>query len=375
LEPLVKPGEFVESIRASSRKDIYGLGEWREEVSENGDPVLISSPSWAGAYPWIDKKTGVYGFLLTHVDPSLANKEGFSSFLSSPVLPLLVRDAIKEAETKGVKRGYVNVDDEGKLFYEEAGKGEPVIFIHGHSFDHYEWDPQFFPMAKKFRVIRYDVRGYGRSSMPREFSTTLHSKDVIELMDALKIKKAHIVGLSMGGFIATDLLALYPHRLASVTAASGDVWEGSPGPAVPWNAQTIVKRRGEIAAYKKIGIHQNKLKWFNGLTTRNGVILENIRKPIWDMIYKWEAWQPLHAEPRFLLGTSVIDMLKKQQIKVPVMVLTGDVDAKHKNKLMELVPSAKQVIVKNAGHVSNLENPEEFTKAITRFIYLTSNNR
>ena len=361
-------GEYVENSRASSRKDIYGLGEWREEVNSKGEAVLISSPSWAGAYPWIDKTTGVYGFLLTRVNVEKANKDGFSSFYSSPVLPLLVRDAIKDAETPNVKRGYVKVDDNGKLFYEESGKGESVIFIHGHSFDHYEWDPQFFEIAKKFRVIRYDVRGYGRSSMPREFSSTMHARDVIQLMDALKIKKAHIVGLSMGGFIATDVLALYPDRLLSITAASGDVWGGSPGPSVPWNAETIAKSRRAIAEFKQRGIHQNKLTWMNGLTTRNGVVLENIRRPIWDMIYKWDTWQPTHVEPRFLLGTSVVDILKNQNIKVPVLVLTGDADWGRKNKLMEVVPSAKQVIVPNAGHVSNLENPKGFTEAVVKFI-------
>ena len=106
----------------------------------------------------------------------------------------------------------------------------------------------------------------------------------------------------------------------------------------------------------------------NGLTTREGKVLENIRRPIWDMIYKWDTWQPTHVEPRFLLGTSVVDILKKQEVKVPVLVLTGDADAARKNKLLEIVTSAKQVIISNAGHVSNLENPKGFTDAVVRFI-------
>jgi CubicO group peptidase (beta-lactamase class C family) len=87
----VAPGEFVERARATSRKDIYGLGEWREEVDSKGNPVLISSPSWAGAYPWIDKKHHVYGFFLARV---AAMKNGFNPFLASPVVPLLVRTAL-----------------------------------------------------------------------------------------------------------------------------------------------------------------------------------------------------------------------------------------------------------------------------------------
>jgi serine-type D-Ala-D-Ala carboxypeptidase len=86
------------------------------------------------------------------------------------------------------------------------------------------------------------------------------------------------------------------------------------------------------------------------------------------MVYKWDAWQPLHVEPRFLLGTSVIEKLRQTKIDVPVLVLTGSVDAGKKNKLIELVPSARQAIVDNAGHVSNLENPSGFNEQVLSFL-------
>jgi CubicO group peptidase (beta-lactamase class C family) len=85
---------FVMNIRNRRSNDIYGLGEWREEVNAQGEPTLISSPSWAGAYPWIDFKNHLYGFFITHITGS---KNGFSSFYASPVLPLLVRDAVQKA--------------------------------------------------------------------------------------------------------------------------------------------------------------------------------------------------------------------------------------------------------------------------------------
>lgn len=366
----VQTGEFVELARASVRKDVYGLGEWREEVNAKGEATLISSPSWAGAYPWIDKKNRVYGFFLTRVTEM---KEGFSPFYASPVLPILTRDVLNDAVHANVKRGIINVDS-GKLFYEELGKGEPLIFIHGHSFDHYEWEPQFYAFAKKYRVIRYDVCGYGRSSMPREYSSCSHAEDLLQLMNTLKIKKAHLVGLSMGGFIATDFLALHQDRLLSATMASGDIWSGSPGPASPWTESDIAKRKEEIQAYKRKGVFNNKVAWFNALTTRNGYPITQLREPVWNMIYKWDAWQPLHVEPRFLLGTSVIEKLQHANISVPILVLTGSFDADKKNKLMQLVPSAKQAFVENAGHVSNLENPVDFNNKLTSFLDKVINN-
>ncbi|MBC8054221.1 MAG: class A beta-lactamase-related serine hydrolase [Sphingobacteriaceae bacterium] len=360
----ISRNEYVENARGTLRKGIYGLGEWREEVNEKGEAILISSPGWAGVYPWIDKKNKVYGFFLARV---ASTKNGFNSFYASPVLPLLVRDVIsKSALPPTVKRGHIDIGD-AKLYYEEAGKGIPVIFIHGHSFDHTEWEPQFFEFAKKYRTIRYDLRGYGQSSMPVEGKEFLHAEDLFQLMNKLGIKKAHLVGLSLGGFIVTDFLALHQDRILSATAASGDIFN-VPGPDRPWTSEAIAKRRMEIQALHRKGVDVYKREWFNALTIRNGRVIEHIRKPVWEMIYKWDAWQPLHIEPRLLLGSSVIDKLKQQKITVPVMVLTGDADATHKNKLLELVPSAIQMFVKNAGHVSNLENPVEFNRKVFSFL-------
>ena len=94
LAAKVKPGEFVERVRGANHAGIYGLGEWREELDAKGNAVLISSPSWAGAYPWIDKTTGVRGFFIAHIDQSKPNPDKFSGFYSSPVLARLVRDAL-----------------------------------------------------------------------------------------------------------------------------------------------------------------------------------------------------------------------------------------------------------------------------------------
>ncbi|HTN19743.1 MAG TPA: alpha/beta fold hydrolase [Pelobium sp.] len=361
---LVNSGEFVENVRASLRKDIYGLGEWREEADKKGNAVLISSPSWAGAYPWIDKTTNTYGFFLARVAQM---KNGFNPFLASPVLPLLVRDVYKKAKEKNVKSGYITTKDGAKIYYEEKGQGDPLILIHGHSFDHQMWDNQFDFFAKNYRTIRYDLRGYGRSSMFEEGKPFMHQQDLLELMNTLKIKKAHLVGLSLGGFVATDFLAVHQNRLLSATMASGDIYN-MPGPDVPWTAEEILRRKAEIENYKKQGIDANKRKWFDALTIRNSKVLENIRRPVWDAIYKWDAWQPLHIEPRLLFGTSVIPMLKKLKVTIPVLILTGEADSGKQNKLLPLIPSAKQVFIKDAGHMSNLENPNDFNRKVLDFL-------
>lgn len=116
--------------------------------------------------------------------------------------------------------GYVAVP-EGRLYYEEQGAGTPLIFVHGHSLDRRMWREQVEAFKAHYRVIVYDARGYGRSSKQREDLRFTHCDDLVALMDALQIPKAHVVGLSMGGFIAGDLLAMYPERLLSVVLAEG----------------------------------------------------------------------------------------------------------------------------------------------------------
>jgi pimeloyl-ACP methyl ester carboxylesterase len=203
--------------------------------------------------------------------------------------------------------------------------------------------------------------------MPSENQKALHADDLKALMDQLKINKAHIIGLSLGGFIVTDFLALYPQRLLSATAASGDFFN-VPGPSHAWTSEEAIIQHEKIKAYQKKGILASKKEWFNMLTTRNGENIAVLRKPIWDMIYKWDAWQPQHLEPRFLLGNDVQAKLKAQKIRVPIMVLTGEFDAGHPNQLLKFVPGAKQVIVPHAGHVSNLENIDGFNEKVMAFL-------
>ncbi|PAC28712.1 serine hydrolase [Flectobacillus sp. BAB-3569] len=89
----VQAGEFVERARGRKGTDIYGIGEWREEVNRQGEATLLSSPSWAGAYPWIDKTNCIYGFFLTHVT---GFKKGFSPFYTSHQLALDVRKVLSQ---------------------------------------------------------------------------------------------------------------------------------------------------------------------------------------------------------------------------------------------------------------------------------------
>ncbi|WP_404477984.1 alpha/beta fold hydrolase [Novosphingobium sp. BL-52-GroH] len=359
-------GEYVEQARALTHHGVYGLGEWRERLDQAGRAVQLSSPGWAGAYPWIDKQSGTYGFLLAKVDVGRAKALGVSSFLSSPVMASMAHQAMKDASTTGVRRGYASVRG-GRLYWEEHGKGPPLILIHGHSFDRTMWDPQMAALSKDFTVIRYDMRGYGRSTMPRDRDGQMHAADLVELMDALGIPKAHLVGLSLGGAVGLDMAILHPDRVLSLTAASGDIFDFYPGPDEPWTAAAIAQREKEIAALRRGGIQAFKEHWLDQLTTRGGGCVDAIRPKVWDMLSRWTAWQPLHLEPRLLLGRAASERLRRRPLTMPVQILTGDADLERPDPLLAIAPGTSRVVVPNAGHVMNLENPAAFNAAVIAF--------
>ena len=144
---VVSPGEYTERALGQSHNGIYGLGEWRELVDKKtGEAYQISSPGWAGAYPWINKRENVYGFFIAHVVGASSKEDGFSSFYGSPVISRTVSEIVK-GHPLVVKQGCVEVGN-GSLYYEEAGTGAPVILVHGHSLDHRMWDEQFSVLAE-----------------------------------------------------------------------------------------------------------------------------------------------------------------------------------------------------------------------------------
>ena len=368
-DALVSPGEYTEIALGQSHTGIYGLGEWRELIDKKtGEAYQISSPGWAGAYPWINKRDSVYGFFITHVAGSSAKEDGFSSFYGSPVISRTVSEILK-GNSLVIKQGRINVGN-GSLYYEEAGQGEPIIFVHGHSLDHRMWDEQFSVFAKKYHVIRYDLRGYGISSSQTEDYQFMHAEDLITLMDSLRIPKAHIVGLSLGGFITADMLAYFPDRMLSAFLASGNIRK-SKGPSEPMTPEEARVRDKEIAALKEKGVDVMKKEWFEGLMKSGGSQRERMRESLWQMIDEWDAWQPLHKEVRVVAGLDAIEKLKKNHPDVPALIVEGHSSSNRFSKeppILQYLPNGKLKVIDDCGHMLNMERPEEFNAALEEFL-------
>jgi pimeloyl-ACP methyl ester carboxylesterase/CubicO group peptidase (beta-lactamase class C family) len=366
---VVKREEFVERVRGNTHHGIYGLGMWREEVDASGNATLISSPSWAGTYPWIDKRNDIRGVIIAHVDTTVAGKAQFSGFWTSPVLMNMVRAELgwkTPRDLPNFEEGIIPANN-GDLAYEAAGAGEPVVLLHGHSFDRRMWNPQFAELAKHYRVIRYDLRGYGLSDMPTEGRDFLHAEDLCALLDHLKIDKAHIVGLSLGGYVVGDFLAVHPDRILSATIASGAVFEGPASRKL--DADELASRLVEIEKLRAEGIDSLKTRWRENLLRSTGAKAESIRPLLTEMIDDWSAWQPLHVEPPILLGNSVLERLAQVNPQVKVLWIAGANDKYQAqfNRFAAVLPQMKLVVLPDAGHLSNLEQPQAFTQTLQKF--------
>lgn len=263
--------------------------------------------------------------------------------------------------------GYVDVPEGGKLYYEAYGKGTPMILIHGHTLDRRMWRQQIPRFAKRFRVITPDMRGYGRSSRQHEDQTATHVDDLIALMDALGLSKAHVVGLSMGGFIASDMLAMYPERMITCVLASGNL-RSVKGPSEPVDEAERAESDAKIREVLEMGIDKWKRDWIDKLIKGGGSKAEGIRSELTAIINDWDAWQLVNHEPRLYYAREALPVLQEKMPEVPTLFLSGEMEHKKPASLMKYIPNSEFEVILDCGHMSNMEQPDKFNKAVITFI-------
>ena len=285
---------------------------------------------------------------------------------------LLSPETIKEMR-QYVVQGRV-VTDYSTLYYEELGDGDPVILIHDHSLSNLMWEQQFYALSQNYRMIRYDLRGYGESSPQIEYIHFTHAEDLIALMNALNLDKAHLIGLGMGGSIATDVLAMYPERVSSAVLVSGNI-EKIPGPSQPLLPAGSSKKDLKVVKQKETDKDKIRQKRLNEILKTAGSQREKIREPLDAMIRAWDVWQVFHKEARMLGGLDTCEMLKEKRPQIPVLIVEGKAKGNTRSdttEILSVLPLGKFILLEDCGRLLNMEQPEAFNRLVLDFIVSTA---
>lgn len=260
-----------------------------------------------------------------------------------------------EAVVNGIKMHYLDVGNPDDL---------PIVLLHGMTLNHRMWNPQIKVLKENYRVITYDIRGHGKTEVTDgQYTYRMFVEDLIALLDYLQIDKAVLCGLSMGGAIAMRAFELYSERIHALilcdTRSEAD------------SNETKYWRENSITLIKQGGLKQFTLEFMEALfpveTMENQPeTVEFIRNTI------------LSSSPRGICGVLLAQAARTdltysiQKINIPTLIMIGEKDnftplasSKTMNKK---IPNSELKIISGAGHVSNLENREEFNQHLLEFL-------
>lgn len=247
-----------------------------------------------------------------------------------------------------------------KLYYEIAGTGQDLIFIHGFGLDSRMWDDQFEVFSQHYRVLRYDLRGFGKSpTTPTE--PYAHHTDLLELMIQRGISKAHLVGLSMGGRVAIDFALSFPHLITSLTAVDSVVH----GYKFQAFSQTAVS-----ADAKDSGIGAASRRWLHHDLFRPALEKPDVARRLKDIIAAYSGWHWSNKNPWTPLDPPAVRRLGS--IAVPTLIVIGERDLPDFLAIADIlnheIKLSQKVVIPGAGHMCNMEDPVAFNRVLASFL-------
>ena len=247
------------------------------------------------------------------------------------------------------------------IYYEHAGHGRAIVLIHGFSLDCRMWDDQFELLAEHYHVLRYDLRGFGRSASasadPYE-----PIRDLKALLEFLQIENATVVGLSFGGAIAVDFALAFPSFTVAVVAADAAL------NGYPWPRGRPTAKPATTAATQ--GLDAAKRFWLASDLFIPAFEQASVSARLQDYVKDYSGWHWLNENPIVIPETPAIEHL--ENVRCPCLVMVGERDTIDFQEIAEIltecIPDAKRCVIPNVGHISNMENPQAFNAALLEFL-------
>ena len=268
---------------------------------------------------------------------------------------------------------HITTDDGIRLYYEEAGAGTPLVFVHEFAGDLRSWEPQMRHFSRRYRCIAYNARGYAPSDVPEEVErySQEHARDDIRcVLDALGFAKAHVVGLSMGAFATLHFGMRYADRALSITIAGGGY---GAHPAHYAQFQTDAKANAQ--AMREKGMAHFASTYGHGPTRVQ--LANKDPRGFAEFIRMLAEHSPL-GSANTMLGYqgrrpslyALVEEMKK--IRVPTLILAGDEEEPCLEACLLMkrcIPAAGLAMLPRSGHAINLEEPALFNRLLEDFLH------
>ncbi len=257
-----------------------------------------------------------------------------------------------------------------KLYYEVLGEGHPLVLIHGGYMDRRMWDDQFAVFAEHYRVIRYDVRGFGKTELPQV--SYADRQDLYDLLMFLGVEKAYVLGLSLGGVIAIDFTLDYPDMVDAL------VLVGSPVSGFPvelmFTEEQLQQQIQRWAPFEK-AIEERDTSAMVDILMEDTTLVPSpkyhaARQSVREQLSEYSFAYVLDPAPRQKLDPTAYERLA--EIRVPTLIIVGDEDHfqlhKSADKLAQDIAGARRVLISETHHMPNMEKPEEFNAIVLDFL-------
>jgi 3-oxoadipate enol-lactonase len=257
-----------------------------------------------------------------------------------------------------------------KLYYEITGKGIPLIFHHGFTCDHRNWNPQVEYFADKYMVITYDARGHGQSSVPDSMPYS-YVEDLAAMIDYLEIEKAVVIGHSLGGAPAFYYTKDHPERVLALVLAEGGAFLSDPAIVdtshIPGYFNELYNA---IAVARNQGLEKGKEAWLQIHPMKDAAENPLSSGLLKTMIADYSGWHWLHRDPQKRNPDGTIEMMKS--IKAPTLIVAGEYSHPVLKDLVlaqsQYIPNSKEVTLGNSNHMLNIENPSQFNEELETFL-------
>ncbi len=278
------------------------------------------------------------------------------------------------ANTQLIQTGFAEVNGT-TLYYEVAGTGQPFVLVHGHLLDRRSWDDQFAVFAQRYRVVRYDQRGFGDSGLITKGDTYSDRQDLYELMKFLGIESAYLMGVSGGGSLAIDFTLEHPERVDALIPVTAGVSGYQPSEEDIKNHPDVMRMfEGLNEAFEKHDIARavevSLELWTDGPGRLPKQAAPDVRERVREMTtHNWNRPDDeAQAEtPPVPLEPPAIQRLS--QISVPTLVILGELDAPNPlTTLVAEIPGAKKVVMAETAHHPFMEKPAEFNQTVLDFL-------